>query len=82
MSDTEDTTNDPLTEQAVIGTLRDVTIQWTTDDEYDSFVEQVELLANGWIRVPMEHEADQYYPPNEVTLITAEDGDTETTQTL
>jgi hypothetical protein len=74
------TADDPLDEQSVTGTIENADVKWVDDDEYDSRSVTVDLLANGWIRLPMEGGADEYYPPNEVIIVTHEDTPEETTQ--
>lgn len=41
-------------------------VHWT-DDEVESYRGKVELLENGWIRIP---ETGNYYPPTEVVEVT------------
>lgn len=40
----------------------DARVFWT-DNDIETFQGEVELLPNGWIRLP---ETDAYYPPHEV----------------
>lgn len=71
---------DPLNEQAVTGTIENADVKWVDDDEYESRGVTVDLLANGWLRIPMKHRPDQYYPPNEVVVVTPQTNSGETTQ--
>lgn len=80
MSETQNSTDDPLPEQAVTGTIENADVKWADEDEYDSHGVTVELLANGWIRIPMVNEPNQYYPPNEVVVVTPQKPPEETTQ--